>query len=146
MITLEKIRDVAIEYKACEDELNPFINSLESGDITKCWQIVLGNIRWLKNTPLEKELNQIEIEYLAENTSLTHYSNGSICEKIRIVDGVYDGGYYRYNDNGNVSIHGSYIDGKPHGTFTLYYYNGMEQGRVEYNNGILIEDDKNGTI
>jgi len=141
MITLEQIKEVAVEFRACEDELKPFTESLESGDTTKCWQIVLGNLRWLKNIPtISSELNSIEIETLADNTSITHYPNGSICEKIRIVDGRYDGDYYRYNDNGNVMIHGSYIDGKPHGKFTLYYYNGMEQGKVEYDNGVLVED------
>lgn len=139
MITLEQIKEVAVEFRACEDELKPFTESLESGDTTKCWQIVLGNLRWLKNIPtLESKLNSLEIESLADNTSITHYSNGCICEKIKIINDRYDGEYYRYSDNGNVMIHGSYIDGKAHGTFTIYSYNGIETDKIEYNNEVLV--------
>jgi len=64
------------------------------------------------------------------------YKDKQIVEEIEYVDGVKNGKYNTYYDNGRPLSVGQYKDGLLSGMFTTYYPNGMIQYKGEYSYGV----------
>lgn len=64
------------------------------------------------------------------------YKDGRVVEEIEYVNGVKNGKYNTYYDNGSPLSVGTYKDGSLSGMFTAYYPNGKVQFQGEYSYGV----------
>ncbi len=54
-----------------------------------------------------------------------YYDNKSICQVINWKNGLKDGEWIQYFENGKKKMHTQYVDGQRHGKLIFYYPNGM---------------------
>ncbi len=89
MITLQEIKEFAEKEKACDTQLIPFLKFLNEGDELSCWQIVYGNLRWLRINGLD--LPYITVEKLAHNICKTYSPGGYLSYIVRRKNGILHG-------------------------------------------------------
>ncbi len=132
MITLEEIKEFAIEHNACSAEFYPFIDYINKGDEKSAWKTVCGNLGWL-NT---KGLNLVysDILQLADQTSIVHFSKGTI-SRICKYDSLCITNITYFYLGGNVSEYIEYKGKIKHGKHQYYLKDGKKHLESCYVNG-----------
>lgn len=148
MVTLEEIKQFAIDNMACDTELEPFIDYIDNHNYKFAWQTVLGNLGWLNDKYLELDI--MPILELADYTGITHFCSGEISYSYNYdVEGLIHSRLSFYND-GNTQSFCKYKNGVLHGTYTSYNVYGGKMMETEYlngeENGIRIYYDVDGNI
>lgn len=79
-----------------------------------------------------------------------YYKNGILRKEYEILNGVRDGFYKEYNENGNMDVFLTYRNGKKEGPFIFYYANGKPRIKGFYKNnlqhGLISEHDSLGNL
>lgn len=65
-----------------------------------------------------------------------HYANETLAEEITYVNGVKDGTYKKWFDDGLLSFESSYTNGKQHGVTKSWWRNGKLRSESNYVNGL----------
>lgn len=155
-ITLEKIKQHAIDNDACNTYLDAFTHAINSGDIKLAWQIVAIKINWLIGTKLNICLSDIPIDIDGEciikwggpTTTIYNILNkrlngeskylvyGKIGHTMNFVDGKLYGAYTSYHSNGNIYKQCTYENDMLEGVYNSYHTNGYLNKTVFYKNDI----------
>lgn len=84
------------------------------------------------------EKSWIEKGGVKEYTKETHYyASGQKEKEGGLKDGLREGNWKAWYQNGTIWSEGDFIQGKSHGVFKIYAENGVLQLEKNYNNGIL---------
>ncbi len=75
-----------------------------------------------------------------KNCELEFYENGQL-EDFRNLneDGVEDGLWIQWYENGHKEVEGTFKDGRLNGLMTVWYENGQKEGEVNWKDGILVK-------
>lgn len=141
MVTLEQIRDFAIERNACIESIMPFCHFLKEGNELECWRIVLEYIDWLEVHGLK--LSYKTVHKNAEGMSKRYhniYDNDftvpKICRSVeRDKNGALNGKNIDYNFDGGKMMETEYLNGEENGIRIYYDVDGNIYLRYRYING-----------
>ena len=165
MVTLEQIRDFAIERNACIESIMPFCHFLKEGNELECWRIVLGYIGWLEVRGLK--LSYKTVHKNAEGMSKRYhniYDNDFTVPRIwrsterdkydaldgKVIDYNFDGTIneiieYKndkrvlrvkyYHETDIISSIMKFKNGGSHGQDVYYHFNGVVSVIVNNKNG-----------
>lgn len=132
-ITLEKIRQHAIDNDACNTYLDVFTNAIINGNIKLAWQIVAIKIDWLTGTKFNIGLSDIPIDIDGECIIQWSKPSKTIYNILnKKIDG--ESKFFVYGKIDNVMNH---KDGNLHGIYTSYHSNGNIYTQCNYENDML---------
>lgn len=165
MVTLEQIRNFAIEKNACVESIMPFCYFLKEGNELECWRIVLEYIEWLEIRGLKLPYKTVHknAEGMAKRYHDIYdkdFTVPRICRSIeRDKNGKLHGKFMEYDYNGKlklineykngerilsvfyhdnsdiISSINKYKNGKKHGQHLYYHPNGVISAIINHKDG-----------
>lgn len=134
-VTLEQIKEGAIEGRACKAQLNKFLEFLNSGNELEAWQTVLGNYEWLIKKGIITTEDVAVIETLANGIGKIWYESGQLRGFCTYKEGKPDRLYQWWYESGKLKESYTYKEGKLDGLYQRWYESGQLKESFTYKNG-----------
>lgn len=119
-MTLQEIKEFAMEHNVFPDQIDKFIELLETGDEVQAWQTVLGNSYYLEAAGCD--LSGLELRKLANGVAKVWRKNGNLRG-----EGTYNGQdvtHRRWFENGQLANEYNTVNGKKHGLYRHWHEDG----------------------
>jgi antitoxin component YwqK of YwqJK toxin-antitoxin module len=133
MKTLKEIYEKAIQHKPCGSQITQFKKAIDAGEELRAWQMLLGNIIWLRDNNIEIDI--LELYERAHNVGCTWYNNGQLSAEYNYKEGKRDGISCGWYPSGQLLSECNYKEGKRDGICREWYASGQLEFERNYKEG-----------
>lgn len=142
-MTIRELKRIAKEVQSFhiwEGFLTKFLGFINSKDLEKACQTIVGNLEWFKRQGILFDVE--DVIKTADNIGLTWYDNGKLKEEFYIQDGKRNGQYRYWNENGHLYNVSNYKNGNLDGVYKRFDESGDLVYEAFYKDGNLHGEQK----